>query len=83
MNDLGKNVLGIMEDSNLGVMSIHVLKKQSGDAGIDLNSLNSRDIQTLMDKLKIVLPFFIGDEAGQVLTKIKRLGDNGKQIGVV
>ncbi|MCK4757455.1 MAG: hypothetical protein KAS67_03285 [Thermoplasmata archaeon] len=83
MNDLGKNVLGIMEDSNLGVMSIHVLKKQSGDAGIDLNSLNSRDIQTLMDKLKIVLPFFIGDEASQVLTKIKRLGDNGKQIGVV
>lgn len=83
MNALGKNVLGIMEDSNLGVMSIHVLKKQSGDAGIDLDSLNSRDILTLTDKLKIVLPFFIGDEASQVLKKIKRLGENGKQIGAI
>ncbi len=81
MNPLGQNVLDIMQNSNLGVMSVHVLKKQSMDAGLDLNSLNRKDINTLSDKLKVVLPFFIGEEADDVLSKIKRLGDNGNKIG--
>ena len=82
MNKLGQNVLSIMEESNLGVMSIHVLKKQSMDAGLDLNALNPRDIKILAEKLMIVLPFFIGDESDDVLMKVGRLGDNGNKIGV-
>ena len=70
-----------MEESNLGVMSIHVLKKQSMDAGLDLNALNPGDINALAEKLKIVLPFFIGAESDDVLMKVNRLGDNGKKIG--
>ncbi len=82
MNKLGESVLSIMEESNLGVMSIHVLKKQSMDAGLDLNALNPRDINILTEKLRIVLPFFIGSESDDVLMKVNRLGDNGKKIGV-
>ncbi len=82
MNKLGLNVLSIMEESNLGVMSIHVLKKQSMDAGIDLSAINPRDINILTEKLRIVLPFFIGEESNDVLMKVSRLGDNGKKIGV-
>ncbi len=81
MNPLGQNVLDIMQDSNLGMMSIHVLKKQSMDAGLDLNALSRRDINKLSDKLKVVLPFFIGEEADDVLMRIKRLGNNGNKIG--
>lgn len=81
MNPLGKNVLDIMQNSNLGVMSVHVLKKQSMDAGLDLNVLSRKDINTLSDKLRVVLPFFIGDEADDVLMRIKRLGNNGNKIG--
>ena len=81
MNPLGQNVLDIMQDSNLGVMSIHVLKKQSTDAGLDLSTLSRRDINKLSDKLKVVLPFFIGEEADDVLIRIKRLGNNGNKIG--
>ena len=81
MNTLGQNVLDIMQNSNLGVMSVHVLKKQSMDAGLDLNSLNKKDINKLSDKLRVVLPFFIGEEADDVLSKIKRLGNNGNKIG--
>jgi len=81
MNHLGQNVLDIMQDSNLGVMSVHVLNKQSMDAGLDLNALSRKDINKLSDKLKVVLPFFIGDEADDVLMRIKRLGNNGNKIG--
>ena len=81
MNPLGQIVLDIMQDSNLGVMSVHVLKKQSMDAGLDLSVLSRKDINKLSDKLKVVLPFFIGDEADDVLMRIKRLGNNGNKIG--
>ncbi len=81
MNHLGQNVLDIMAESNLGMMSVHVLKKQSMDSGLDLNTLSRKDINKLSEKLKVVLPFFIGDEADGVLMRIKRLGNDGNKIG--
>ena len=76
MNELGLNVLGALEKSTLGKMSIHVLTKQSVDAGIDLNDITQGDIPKLVERLKAVLPFFIGEESGNVLINIKKLGDN-------
>ena len=77
MNELGQNVLTALEKSTLGKMSIHVLKKQSVDAGIDLNDITRGDIPRLVERLKAVLPFFIGEESGNVLINIKKLGNNG------
>lgn len=76
MNDLGRNVLNIMEGSLLGNMSIHVLTKQSNDAGINLNSLSSNDIPELAQRLKNVLPFFMGENSRDVLLNIKKLAKN-------
>ena len=77
MNELGLNVLSTLEKSTLGKMSIHVLTKQSGDAGIDLDKITQGDIPKLVERLKAVLPFFIGEESGNVLIDIKKLGNNG------
>jgi len=76
MNELGNSVLRIMEESPLGRMSIYVLKKQSIDAGIDLEEMRDEDIPVLASRLKDVLPFFLGEEYGGVITKIKRLNGN-------
>ena len=73
MNELGQNVLSIMENSLLGKMSVHVLKKQSEDAGLDLEDITATDIPKLVERLKTVLPFFIGNDAQLVLTRINRL----------
>jgi hypothetical protein len=76
MNDLGANILAVMENSNLGKMSVHVLNKQSKDMGIDLNKLTEKDVSDLIDQLTVILPFFLGDEAGDVLAKIRRYSEN-------
>ena len=85
MNDLGKDLLNVLESSVLGKMSVHVLRKQSQEAGIDLNNITAKDIPRLVDRLKSVLPFFIGDDTNTVLVKIKKLSNNGGIItgGVV
>ncbi len=83
MNELGQNVLNIMENSMLGRMSVHVLKKQTEDAGLDLDDITATDIPKLVERLKTVLPFFIGNDAQLVLIRINRLGNGGIQnIGV-
>jgi len=77
MNELSKRVLSIMESSPLGKMSVYVLSKQSLDAGIDLEGMSQDDIPRISSKLKDVLPFFIGDEAQNVVKKIGKLKENG------
>ena len=77
MNRLSQSVLSIMEESPLGKMSKYVLAKQSQDAGIKLEEMTSADIPVLSSKLKDVLPFFIGDQTEKVVSKIRKLKENG------
>ena len=80
MNDLGTNILAVMENSNLGEMSVHILHKQSKDIGIDLDNITERDVNTLIKQLSDILPFFLGDETREVLAKIRRYADNGMAV---
>ena len=77
MNRLSQSVLSIMEESPLGKMSKYVLAKQSQDAGIKLDEMTGADIPVLSSKLKDVLPFFIGDQTEKVVSKIRKLKNNG------
>lgn len=80
MNELGTGVLRVLESSSLGRMSIFVLSKQSGDMGIDLENLTKDDASRLAKRLKEVLPFFLADETDQVVSKIKKLVNNGNMV---
>jgi hypothetical protein len=73
MNELGESILAVMEASTLGKMSIHVLNKQSQDLGINLNVMSKKDMKVLIVRLEDILPFFLGEEAQGVLTKIRKL----------
>jgi hypothetical protein len=73
MNELSMKVLGIMEESPLGDMSIFVLKKQCSDAGLDPDEMGPEDIVTISEKMRSVLPFFIGERADCVVNRIRRL----------
>jgi hypothetical protein len=73
MNDLGSRILQVLEGSPLGDMSIFVLNKQSADIGINLDSLSSKDVPPLVDRLGQVLPFFLGESTNNVLIDIKRI----------
>lgn len=73
MNELGVSILAVMEASTLGKMSIHVLNKQSQDLNIDLDTLSRKDLRTLIQRLEDILPFFLGEEARDVLAKIRKI----------
>ena len=73
MNELGSNVLKVMESSSLGRMSVYVLTKQSADLGIDLDNIAIHDVPKLSARLKTVLPFFLGDETDEVLSQIRKV----------
>jgi hypothetical protein len=79
MNELGTNVLKVLENSSLGRMSVYVLTKQSMDLGIDLENIVPGDVVKLSARLKTVLPFFLGDETDEVLTQIRKL-TNGRSM---
>lgn len=80
MNELGESILAVMESSTLGNMSIHVLKKQSSDIGVDLNELTEKDFKLLVTKLDEILPFFLGNETRDVLVKIRKLGNKELRV---
>lgn len=69
-------MLKVMESSSLGRMSKYVLSKQSMDLGIDLEELDHGDLGKLSDRLRNVLPFFLGEETDGVVSQIRRLGNN-------
>ncbi|KYK28114.1 MAG: hypothetical protein AYK23_01850 [Candidatus Proteinoplasmatales archaeon SG8-5] len=73
MNELGENILEVMEASTLGKMSIHVLKKQSKDLSINLDTLSRKDLRTLIQRLEDILPFFLGEESKEVLAKMRKI----------
>ena len=73
MNDLGESILAVMEASTLGKMSIHVLNKQSQDLGINLDYITKKDVSELIRRLEDILPFFLGEEAKDVLKNIRKL----------
>lgn len=77
MNRLSQSVLSIMESTPLGKMSIYVLKKQSRDAGIDIEKMRPEDIPVLVERFRMVLPFFLGDQTARVLREINKLSGNG------
>jgi hypothetical protein len=80
MNELGTNVLKVMEGSSLGLMSVYVLSKQSSDLGLDLNTIDSNGVVRLSTKLKTVLPFFLGDETDEVLMQIRKIANGDKVV---
>ncbi len=80
MNNLGENILAVMESSNLGKMSVHILNKQSRDIGLDPEELTEDDIPPLIKQLSDVLPFFLGDETKDLLVKIRKYADNGMAV---
>ncbi len=80
MNNLGENILAVMESSNLGKMSVHILNKQSKDIGVDLENMTEGDIPPLIKQLNDVLPFFLGDETKELLAKIRKYADNGMAV---
>ncbi|MDO9537280.1 MAG: hypothetical protein Q7J68_03065 [Thermoplasmata archaeon] len=73
MNELGTNVLKVMESSSLGRMSIYVLTKQSEVLGIDMENISPEDVTKLANRFKSVLPFFLGEETDEVLVQIRRV----------
>ncbi|MEW5937886.1 MAG: hypothetical protein AB1665_08760 [Candidatus Thermoplasmatota archaeon] len=77
MNELSRSILNIMESTPLGKMSIYVLRKQSADAGIDLEMMCPGDLPALVEKFRVVLPFFLGEQSKRVVSEIKKLGVNG------
>jgi len=80
MNELSTQILDTMENSRLGQMSVHVLSKQSEDLGLDLDDLTKNDLPPLVDRLKSVLPFFLGDESYDLVVNIRKLGSNGLAV---
>ncbi len=80
MNELGSNVLKVMEGSSLGRMSIYVLTKQAQDLGIDMNEMSPEDLNKLVSRLKSVLPFFLADETEAVLVQIRKLTNDFSMV---
>lgn len=76
MNDLGTRILEVLEGSPLGDMSIHVLMKQSNDLELDLDLVSKQDILPLVERLNDVLPFFLGNDTGNVLIDIRKIASN-------
>lgn len=73
MNDLGAKVLEAMERSALGRMSIYILSKQSMDLGIDMDDMGRDDVAKLAERMRSVLPFFLGEDADSVINQIRRI----------
>jgi len=80
MNDLGSGVLKAMESSSLGRMSVYILSKQCLDLGIDLEKMTQRDIPVLAQRLRKVLPFFLGDETDAVVRELNKLANGGQAV---
>ena len=75
MNTLGRKILRILETSPMGPMSVHFLNKQCEQANIDMETIDLHDIPRLSDRLKTILPFFIGKNTEGVLVQIEKLKD--------
>ena len=73
MNELGSDILKVMENSSLGRMSVYILSKQINDLGMDLNNISPDDVTVLANRLKTVLPFFLADETDIVVSNIRKL----------
>ena len=73
MNELGSDILKVMENSSLGRMSVYILSKQINDLGMDLNNISPDDVTVLANRLKTVLPFFLADETDIVVNNIRKL----------
>ena len=80
MNDLGTRILNVMEQSSLGEISVHILSKQTNDLGMDLEHITSKDLIPLADQLSTVLPFFLGEDTGNIVVNIRRLGNKGMAV---
>lgn len=76
MNALSHRILKILEDSPLGGMSEHLLKKQANDCGLDLRKLSTEDMDLLCNRFEKILPFFIGNKYTYVIEKIKVLKED-------
>lgn len=78
MNSLGRKILKILETTPVQGMSIHILSKQSIDAGFSFETISHDNIQHLVENLENVLPFFMPYEvASDTLEKIKEFQNTG------
>ena len=80
MNDLGNGVLKALEGSSLGRMSVYILSKQCLDLGIDLENMAEKDIPKLAERLRQVLPFFLGEETDEVVRELNKLTNDGHAV---
>ena len=79
MNSLGRKMLKIMESTPVQGMSVHILSKQSHDAGFDFESITYENVPMLMENLESVLPFFMPKAVvANTLEEFKKLEENNR-----
>lgn len=74
MNALAHRMLKIMESTPLRRNAVHLLRKQCKDVGVDFEKIKKEDVHKVAERLRRVLPFFIGEMAVDVVEKIEKLG---------
>ncbi len=70
MNKISRKILKALEQSPLGPLSVHFLAKQCEDSGLDVTTLSIEDIPHLIERMRRILPFFIGKNAENVIQNI-------------
>ena len=73
MNAIARKVLRILEESPMGDLSVHFLRKQCAEASLEFDSLDHDDLAVLAKRLERILPFFIGKSTASVLEAITLL----------
>ncbi len=81
MNALSRQILRTLEETPLKDMSIHFLKKQCEETGIDVENIKKEDLDPLMERFKRILPFFIGKRTEEVIKKIYDLAERSAEGG--
>ncbi|MEW5936441.1 MAG: hypothetical protein AB1665_01300 [Candidatus Thermoplasmatota archaeon] len=76
MNSLGRRIMQILERTQLQGMSIHILNKQSLDAGFGFETISDTEVPQLVERLREVLPYFMPSvDAKTAIARIEGLVD--------
>ena len=75
MNTIARKILRELEATPMREMSVHFLRKQCNDSGLDVDTLSLTDLESLLPRFERILPFFIGKEASHVMVVLRSIDD--------